>query len=231
MRQTTIRYLKLPFQFDEQKLVRDLSCISDEQWIPHFNTSGYTGAWKAIPLYAPNGDASNIFALPSRESTLLETPLLKACDYFKEVISTFQCPISGVGADIKPHRDHELGYEDGSFRIHIPIITNAGVRFVLDGILLTMLPGECWYTNVNHVHSVSNAGATDRFHLVIDGERNEWSDQIFLSLASEENFQPKHTGNDSPEVMKRTIEELKRRNDSSAEALIKELENTISSHV
>lgn len=96
MMQTNTRYLKLPFQFDEEKLVRDLSCIPDEQWIPHFNTSGYTGAWKAISLYAPNGDASNIFALPSQESTLSETPLLKACNYFEEVIRTFRCPISSA---------------------------------------------------------------------------------------------------------------------------------------
>lgn len=223
-------YLKFPFQFNEEKLVHDLSSILDKKWIAHFNASGYNGDWKAVSLYAENGDDSNIFAHPTSNSTISETAILKECPYFKEVIDSFECPILtarilrlGVGAEIKPHRDYELGYEDGNFRLHIPVITNADVQFVLDGTELTMLAGECWYTNVNYVHSVKNSGASDRVHLVIDGKRNQWSDQLFFSLAPQESFQPMPKENDSPETMEGMIEELKRSNEPVAIQLMSEL--------
>ncbi|GGK49948.1 MULTISPECIES: aspartyl/asparaginyl beta-hydroxylase domain-containing protein [Flavobacteriaceae] len=228
--QKNTTYLKLPFQFNKEKLVHDLSLILEGNWISHFNTAGYIGDWKVISLYAPNGEESNIFALSTPNSIIRETSTLKKCQYFKEVIDSFKCPILtarilrlGVGAKIKPHRDHELGYEDGNFRLHIPIVTNSQVQFILDGSELTMLPGECWYTNVNYVHSVKNSGESDRVHLVIDGKRNEWSDHLFFSLVPEESFQPMPEENDSPETIKRIIEELKRSNEPFAKQLINEL--------
>ena len=232
--QKNTKYLKFPFQFNKEKLVDDLSIILDGNWIPHFNRAGYNGDWKVISLYAHNGEESNIYALSTSNSVISETSILKKCPYFKEVIDSFKCPILtarilrlGVGAEIKPHRDHELGYEDGNFRLHIPIVTNSGVQFVLDGNELTMLPGECWYTNVNYVHSVINSGESDRVHLVIDGERNEWSNQLFFSLATEESFQPIPEENDSPEKIKLIIEELKRSDEPVAELLINELLNKL----
>lgn len=228
--QKKTKYLKLPFQFDTEKLVHDLSLIFDGKWISHFNTTGYNGDWKVISLYADGGDDSNVFAHPSSNSIISETLILKKCRYFKEVIDSFKFPVLtapilrlGVGAEIKPHRDYELGYEDGNFRLRIPIITNANVQFVLDDTELTMLARECWYTNVNYVHSVKNSGAVDRVHLVIDGVRNGWSDKLFFSLAAEESFQRIPEENDSPETTKRIIEELKRSNEPTAKQLINEL--------
>ena len=224
------KYLKLPFQFDTEKLVWDLSLVLEEKWIEHFNRADYKGDWKVIPLLAEGGDETKIFAHPTSDSTLSETSILKECLYFKEVIDSFKCPILsarilrlGRGAEIKPHRDHALGYEDGNFRLHIPIVTNPGVRFILDGTQVSMLPGECWYTNVNFMHSVINSGNTDRVHLVIDGGRNAWSDQIFFSLAPEASFQPIPKEEESPETIERIIEELKRLNEPASRQLIDEL--------
>ena len=224
-------YLKLPFQFNQDKLVKDLSLTLDRKWIPHFNTTGYNGEWNVISLYAHNGDESNILALSTSGSKIIETAILKECLYFKEVIASFKCSVLtarllrlGVGAEIKPHRDHELGYENNNFRIHIPISTNKDVQFVLDNTPLKMLAGDCWYTNVNYVHSVKNAGTLDRIHLVIDLERNEWSDKLFFSLAPEESFLPEPIKEDSPEKIKRIIEELKHVNAPATNQLIKELE-------
>ena len=228
--QEKTKYLKLPFQFDKEKLVYDLSLILDRKWIPHFNTTGYNGDWKVISLYAKRGDDSNIFAFPTSNSIISETATLKECSYFKEVIGSFKCTILtarilrlGAGAEIKPHRDHELGYENNNFRLHIPITTHKDVQFVLDGTQLRMLPGECWYTNVNYMHSVINSGKSDRAHLVIDFERNEWSDKLFFSLAPEESFQPMPKETNSPETIKLIIEELKQHNEPITNQLINEL--------
>jgi hypothetical protein len=228
--QEKTKYLKLPFQFDEKKLIYDLSLILESKWIPHFNSSVYIGDWKVIPLYADKGDDRNIFAYPTSNTIISETAILKVCNYFQEVIKSFKCPILtarilrlGAGAKIRPHRDHHLGYENGNFRLHIPIITNLNVHFVLDDFELTMNPGECWYTNVNYTHSVQNLGESDRIHLVIDGERNKWSDNLFFSLAPEESFDPISEDNDSPETVKRIIEELKRHKEPINNELINEL--------
>lgn len=228
------KYLKFPLQFDEQRLVKDLSLAMESQWVPHFNTGGYTGNWNAVSLYAKEGNEQNIFALSSDHSIVSETPLMKECTYFKEVLDTFQFPILSVrllrleaGAEIKPHTDYELGYEDGQFRLHIPIVTNQDIEFILDGERLTMLPGECWYTNVNLVHSVANRGAIDRVHLVIDGERNAWTDELFFSLAPESSFEADREEELDDETIVRMLEELKNNPQMAGHPLIEELERKL----
>jgi len=232
--QEITKYLKLPFQFNEAKLVRELALILESTWIPHYNKDGYEGSWKALSLYSNQGDESNIFAFGNRDSPIVETPLLKECLYVKEVIQQFKFPLLsvrllklGVGAEIKPHRDYELGYEDNNFRLHIPITTNSEVSFILDGQRVVMSPGECWYTNVNFVHSVANKGTTDRIHLVIDGERNEWSDALFFSLAPKESFTVVQEENYSAETLKNIIEELKYIDEPATVALVEKLKQQL----
>ena len=232
-----VRSLKLPLHFDAEKLRHDLAILLEGKWIPHFNTRDYQGNWKVIPLYAFNGDEKNIFAFGEDQSTIKPTPLLEDCLYFQQVINTFHCPILsarilklGAGSEINPHRDHLAGYEYDFFRLHIPIQTNDEVRFILDGELLHMLAGECWYTNVHYVHSVSNHGNTDRVHLVIDGERNEWSDQLFFSLAPKEHFlPPEPSPEESPERIRKIIENLKWMDSPASQQLIEELQSKLRS--
>ncbi len=228
-----IKYLKLPFQFNEVMLLKELNSIIESYWIPHFNKDGYSGNWNSIALFANNGNAKNIFALNEGKS-IIETTAIENCPYLKEVIRQFQCNLLsarllklGVGSHIKPHRDYKLGYEDNNFRLHIPITTNPKVSFILDGDLLKMLPGECWYTNVNYIHSVSNKGKSDRVHLVIDCERNSWSDNLFFSLAPEQNFFPDKTEKYSPETLKRMIDELNRSDLPVAKKLIVKLQTEL----
>lgn len=231
---TVIKHIKFPVQFDEQKLAHDLSLVLDSEWIPHFNTGGYTGNWNALSLYAKNGDENHIFVPMEDDASIVETALMKPCSYFREVIRGFQFPILSVrllkleaGAVIKPHRDHELGYEDNQFRLHIPIVTNPGVEFILDGEELRMLPGECWYANVNFVHSVANRGTEDRVHLVIDGVRNDWSDAWFFAQAPKARFEVEKKETRSAETILRTIEELKSNPHTADHPLIAILEEEL----
>jgi quercetin dioxygenase-like cupin family protein len=230
------KYLKFPMQFDEQRLVKDLSRAMESQWVPHFNTGGYTGNWNVVSLYAKDGNEKNIFALSTESSVVSETPLMKECTYFKEVLDSFSFPILSVrllrleaGAEIKPHTDHELGYEDGQFRLHIPIVTNPDIEFILDGERLIMLPGECWYTNVNFVHSVANRGTEDRVHLVIDGVRNAWTDELFFAQAPESSFEADREENLSPDTIIRMLEELRNNPQMAGHPIIGELERKLES--
>lgn len=225
------KHLRFPFQFDENRLVADLNLVTENKWTPHFNTGGYTGNWKAISLYSTDGNEQNIYMPLETNQTLSETPLMRECHYFREVLEFFHFPILAVrllrlevGAEIKPHTDHELGYENGQFRLHIPIVTNPDIEFILDGERLTMLPGECWYTNVNFVHSVANRGRIDRIHLVIDGLRNAWTDELFFSMAPEKSFEIVRDTSLSPEMLKQVLEQLKSNPKMKDHPLISELE-------
>ncbi len=230
--QLLTKFLQLPFQFDVKKLQKELAGILQSNWTPHFNHGGYTGNWNSIALYSQTGKSTNIFAMPNVDGPLKETSILKSTPYIKEVIQTFKTPLYSVrllrlevGAYIKPHRDYNCGYEDNIFRIHIPIITNPEVEFILDDKRLEMLEGQCWYTNVNYIHSVANKGTKDRIHLVIDGKRNSWSDDLFFSLAPRESFFPKQEPNSqSLEVMEQMLIGLRSMKTEGAELLVKELE-------
>ena len=110
-----------------------------------------------------------------------DTPMLRACPYFRTVLDAFACPLQAVrlmrltsGSRINEHRDHDLSVEDGTVRIHIPVATNDGVAFMLNGTRVTMPPGSAWYLRLSDPHSVTNAGASDRVHLVIDAVANDW---------------------------------------------------------
>lgn len=232
-KQISAKHLKLPFEFDEDKLVDDLKLILSSKWTPHFNQEGYEGDWNSIALYAVKGEEENIHAMNTGDSDLVETPMLSNCPYLKTVINTFQCPLLSVrllrlspGGFIKPHRDLRLGYEDDCFRLHIPIITNPKVEFMLHGVQIAMKSGECWYTNVNFVHSVANRGDSDRIHLVIDGQRNAWSDALFYSLVPKESLQATKVAYDAA-TMEQMINELKKQQSTGAEVLIKELQGKL----
>ena len=70
-------------------------------------------------------------------------------------------------------------------RLHIPVITNPEMEFVLNLVRVVMNEGECWYLNVNQPHRVANRGATDRIHLVIDCVVNNWlRDQLLAAAAN-----------------------------------------------
>ena len=229
------KYLQFPFQFDAKRLVNDLNIALQSDWVEHYNKKDYEGEWTSIALYSSNGDSKNIFALPIENQALQETEILQKCLYFKEVLAHFECPLLSVrllrlnaGAVIKPHRDYNLGYEDGQFRIHVPIVTHPNIEFMLGGQRLDMKAGSCWYTNVNYVHSVANKGTIDRVHLVFDGERNEWSDQLFFSLAPEESFLPPPPPAPSKEELKRMIEELQQQGNEAAKELIRQYQEQIS---
>ena len=99
--------------------------------------------------------------------------------YFRAVLEAFACPLLAVrlmrlapGSLIKEHRDHELSFEEGVVRIHIPVVTNDGVDFRLNGRRCTMPAGSSWYLRLSDPHSVANSGPADRVHMVIDAVVN-----------------------------------------------------------
>jgi hypothetical protein len=175
--------LRLPLDFAPAGLEADLAALSAGGWIAHFVTQNYEGDWSVIPLRGPAGATHPVQMIYSDPActAFADTPLLAAAPHFRAVLAAFACPLQAVrlmrlaaGSTIKEHRDHDLAFEDGTVRIHVPVVTNEGVDFRLNGTRCVMPAGSAWYLRLSDPHSVANRGTADRVHLVIDAAVNAW---------------------------------------------------------
>jgi hypothetical protein len=180
--------LRLPLDFDPERLDADLAAIAASGWIAHFVTQNYDGDWSVIPLRGPAGARHPIQSIYSDPgcTEFADTALLGATPYMRELLAQFNCPLQTVrlmrllpGSLIKEHCDHDLRFEDGTVRIHIPVVTNDDVDFRLNGIRCPMPAGSCWYLRLSDPHRVANRGNSERVHLVIDATVNDWIAALF----------------------------------------------------
>ncbi len=222
------RFLLLPLQFDVRLLIDDLATCEAEQWTAHFNQNDYAGEWNGIALRSASGSTTDIITVAPHG--FADTPLLALCPYFRTILDGFAFQIETVrllalspGSVIKEHRDMGLGYEHGRFRLHIPITTDPDVAFVVDGSRLQMEAGQCWYANFSLPHSVHHHGTSRRIHLVIDGLRNDWTDQLFER--SGYNFQVENEGKKYDSATRKAmIKQLRLIDTDTARAIITQLE-------
>lgn len=205
---------KLPISFSIDKLQKELAICENDLWTPHFNTNRYEGNWTSVSLRSQSGLVNDITSFANTEHK--NTKLLDRCSYFKEIMDWFECEKEAVrllrlgpGSEIKEHVDNDTSYEDGFFRIHIPIITNDEVFFYVDKKRVPMKMGECWYANFQLPHSVENKSNEPRIHLTLDCLRNDWSDQLFAEMGFDINYS-KENNSYSEKVKQQIIDELSR---------------------
>jgi hypothetical protein len=220
---------KLPVSFSIDKLQTDLVVCENNLWTPHFNTNRYDGNWTSISLRSQSGLTNDIMSFAN--ATYKNTDLLERCPYFKEITDWFQCDKEAVRllrldpqSEIKEHTDNDTSYEDGFFRIHIPIITNPEVFFYVDKKLVPMKMGECWYANFQLLHSVENRSAEPRIHLTLDCIRNEWSDELFVSMGFDITESP-DKNRYSDEEKEQIIAELSRNPSEATAKIIADLQS------
>ncbi|GEQ84501.1 hypothetical protein ULMS_00090 [Patiriisocius marinistellae] len=225
--------IKLPFHFSEELLLNDLKYCKSLEFVKHYSTDNYVGNWNSISLRSIDGLPQNIKAFDPMNDNWVDTYLLDHCFYFKEIIDLFKCDKYAIrllnlapNSRIKEHTDHNLGYSDGVFRVHVPIATNNRVQFVIGGAQVPMRVGECWYGDFNVSHSVCNLGNTERVHLTMDCKRNEWSDSMFKNSGYDFDLENKIEIYD--DVTKRSmIASLQEMDTDVARALIIKLQNEL----
>jgi hypothetical protein len=175
--------VKLPLRFDPARLAADVARMAAGDWIAHFVRRNYAGDWSVIPLRGPAGATHPVLMIHPHPSAraFADAPALSEAPYLREVLAGFLCPLQcvrlmrlGPGSAIEPHRDHDLDFEHGVARIHVPVSTNPQVEFRLNGTRVDMAPGEAWCLRLSDIHSVENRGGAERVHLVIDAEVNDW---------------------------------------------------------
>jgi hypothetical protein len=181
--------LRLPVPVDAAALVADADGLPEDAWVPHFNTSYYTGDWSGVPLRIVGGRADRLFPEPGLNAPASDTPVLARCPGVVALLAAMPCETTSVrflrlgpGAAVREHRDNRLGYEDGEVRLHVPVTTGPDNEFLLNGTRIEMSAGECWYVNVNHPHAVANRGGSARVHLVLDCLVNPWLDRTIQGV-------------------------------------------------
>ncbi len=184
--------LRLPFSFDPNRLANDLQGLSAVAWIEHFVRQNYEGDWSVIPLRGKAGATHPVMMIYSDPACreFADTPMLAACPYYREVLAAFKAPLQAVrlmrltaGSVIKEHADHDLSFEDGTVRFHIPVTTNPSVEFYLNRERVVLEAGSCWYLRLADPHSIANRGGTDRVHMVIDAVVNDWVADVLQQAA------------------------------------------------
>ena len=72
-----------------------------------------------------------------------------------------------AGGVIRPHRDSHTSFHH-AHRIHVPIVTNSRVRFMIDGRPHQLQTGQAYEINNQKRHSVMNKGKEDRITFIFD---------------------------------------------------------------
>ena len=225
-----IESFQLPFHFDTSELRSELNKLTNSEWLPHFNTSYYSGNWNGIALRSSGGKAESIYPMPYSQEEYQNTSLMNAFPSALKIIQTFQCPATSVrflrlekGAVIKEHSDNALSFEDGDVRLHIPVITDEAIEFISNGKRLTMQEGECWYVNAGLPHSVANKSKIDRIHLVIDCNVNDWLRSFFPEIIEPESAKKGMEAIKTEKDLENMIGMLKEMGTPAALKLIEEL--------
>jgi hypothetical protein len=166
--------LRLPFAFDAAALASEALAFDESAWIAHFNKAYYEGDWSGLPLRSKHGWLT-LFPDVTGTAPYLDTPYLDRCPAIRAGLAVLGCETMsvrllrlGAGARVLEHQDYNIGLDYGFVRLHVPVVTGAGVEFILGGEPLVMAAGECWYVDVWNAHRVMNPGPAARIHLVVD---------------------------------------------------------------
>ena len=86
-----------------------------------------------------------------------------------------QIPLHSDGFDLfKNKKSLDYYYLQSVYRVHIPLITNEEVIFIVNNEKKHLKVGEAWDINQRLPHTVENNSKTDRIHLVIDILPYKW---------------------------------------------------------
>lgn len=222
-----MNYIKFSQSYFAERLHAELTVVLKEEWPLHFNTRDFNGDWRSISLRSTSGESNNIYAHP--DGVYKDTPVLSLMPYVNEILQSWHCEKESVrllslapGSLIKPHKDPGCDYRTGKFRIHIPIVTNPDVHFTIEEETLYLAAGECWYMDFSATHSIINAGSTARVHLIMDGIRNSWTDQLFAAHGYDLSEKSSAERYDAAQKS-RIIEELEKMDTETARNLIASL--------
>ncbi|MGE3342168.1 MAG: aspartyl/asparaginyl beta-hydroxylase domain-containing protein [Vicinamibacterales bacterium] len=102
-------------------------------------------------------------------------------------LQNFRIQAIAGGGDLGQHRERIVAIPNREqhykLRFHLPIITNPGVHFLMEGETYRMQAGSVFLFNQYCMHGVSNDGTELRVHLVFDCYLNDFIVQSLIAPA------------------------------------------------
>jgi mannose-6-phosphate isomerase-like protein (cupin superfamily) len=183
--------IRLPWTFPADDLAREALAVEEAGWEAHFNTGIYGGDWSIATLRAAVGGVGSLASYPDPSATgFAPTALLGRCPATAAVLDAVPATLLsarflrlGPGSEIREHRDHMLGHAYGEARLHVGVTTTEEAELTVDGAVVPVRPGECWYIDASRRHSARNPGRGSRIHLVVDCEVGPDLDAVLRSAA------------------------------------------------
>ena len=169
-------FIRLPLTVDADRLRSEVEQFGPEDWRDH--PQGHRGN-TALPLIARHGQSQD----DGVAGPMAATPHLARCPYARQVLAALASPLGrtrlmrlDAGAEATSHIDTNY-YWSQRVRVHIPIVTTPGVRFLCGDAETHMGPGEVWIFDTWRPHNVVNPSGAKRIHLVADtvGSKAFWA--------------------------------------------------------
>jgi hypothetical protein len=162
-------------------LLEALAAVGEECWQGHFNSAYYSGDWSGVALISAADALTELSpgsGRPTQRAPWLEDDRWRQalCDWPLSVVSARLLRL-GPGGCIHEHRDYDLGGPDADLRLHVPLLSPPHVDFFLDGQIIPMTAGECWFLDLARPHRVVNRSNQARIHLVLDCRPGQWLEQ------------------------------------------------------
>ncbi len=174
--------------YNLQLLIQETNLFNN--YIPH---KGCPDGWSGISLRNKTGTTSEIgisveHSINRRRRYIedcQDTIYLNQLPYISSILKEIeQIPVKiglvrllkiKAGHKLPIHSDKAMFNFDKGFlcRLHIPIISSPDVHFIINDKTYILKPGNLYYADVSHKHTVVNHSQQDRIHLVIDVESNQ----------------------------------------------------------
>jgi hypothetical protein len=104
-------------------------------------------------------------------------PVLSSCPALERALAAVPSRVLDAGLKllapggfVHEHRDITGASPMGVLRLHVPIVTDPGVEFYVNGRRVDLQPGEAWVLDTSYLHRVANNSTVRRVHLVVDVE-------------------------------------------------------------
>lgn len=162
-----VPFIQLPLRFDPALLAAEIGALDESAWMPH---PARLPGNSMLPLIAVEGDPEN----ESFSGEMMPVPVLSQCPYLVQVMASMGAILGRTRlmrlagqAEVTRHADQGYYWVDRT-RIHVPVVTQPGVRFECDDAAIHMAAGECWVFDTWRQHRVLNDASQSRIHLVVD---------------------------------------------------------------
>lgn len=176
--------IKLPLTYDTALMMEEIRALNFRDFI-YYNVCMLTHPFRK------NKDEEILDAADGSWAEWRDSGFLRDSPYMLSIVNEFRqhCTVTLVrllrleaGAVIREHTDPTLGLhiQKSVIRLTIPIQVEKGVDFFLNGTIVPMLPGECWYLRLTDPHQIVNGSQSERINMSIDMVPNEWVRKLIL---------------------------------------------------